>query len=175
MRELRQRVGLVDDLRQLAAAEEVLDGRRDALGVDERPRRHVLLVADLMRSCTVRRSLRKPLRSSSAASSSMVRSRRLPRWSMSSTFAWPARRLEDVADGVEVVERPQRHLRLGDVLVELAVDAEAADLAQAVAVGVLELLLEQLLGLLELRRVAGPQPLVDLEQRPPRACWSGPP
>ncbi len=28
----------------------------------------------LMRSCTVRRSLRKPLRSSSAASSSMVRS-----------------------------------------------------------------------------------------------------
>ena len=40
-----------------------------------------------MRSCTVRRSLRKPLRSSSAASSSIVRSRRLPRWSMSSTCA----------------------------------------------------------------------------------------
>ncbi len=32
-----------------------------------------------MRSCTVRRSLRNPLRNSSAASSSMVRSRRLPR------------------------------------------------------------------------------------------------
>ena len=55
--------------------------------------------------------------------------------------------------------------RLGDVLVELAVDAEAADPAEAVAVRVLELLLEQLLGLLELRRVAGPQPLVDLQQR----------
>ena len=36
--ELRQRVGLVDDLRQLAAAEEVLDRRADALGVDQRPR-----------------------------------------------------------------------------------------------------------------------------------------
>ena len=46
VRQLRQRVGLVDDLRQLAAAEEVLDRRRDALRVDERPRRHVLLVAD---------------------------------------------------------------------------------------------------------------------------------
>src|SRR5262249_18998951 len=44
-------------------------------------------------------------------------------------------------------------------------DAEAADLAQAVAVGVLELLAEQLAGLLQLRRVAGPQALVDLQQR----------
>ena len=40
--ELGQRVGLVDDLRQLAAAEEVLDRRADALGVDQRPRRHVV-------------------------------------------------------------------------------------------------------------------------------------
>ena len=41
----------------------------------------------LMRSCTVRRSLRKPLRSSSHANSSIVRRRRFPRWSMSSTSA----------------------------------------------------------------------------------------
>ena len=40
--QLGQRVGLVDDLRQLAAAEEVLDRRADALGVDQRPRGHVL-------------------------------------------------------------------------------------------------------------------------------------
>jgi hypothetical protein len=46
VRQLGQRVGLVHHLAQLAAAEEVLDGGRDALGVDERPRRHVLLVAD---------------------------------------------------------------------------------------------------------------------------------
>ena len=40
--EHRQRVGLVDHLRKLAAAEEILDGRRDALGVHQAPRRHVL-------------------------------------------------------------------------------------------------------------------------------------
>ena len=44
VREHRQRVGLVDHLRQLAAAEEVLDGRRDALGVDQAAGRHVLQV-----------------------------------------------------------------------------------------------------------------------------------
>ena len=35
---LGQRIGLVDDLRQLTAAEEVLDRRADALGIDQRPR-----------------------------------------------------------------------------------------------------------------------------------------
>ena len=44
--QLGQGVGLVDDLRQLAAAEEVLDGRADALGVDQRPRGHVLGVLE---------------------------------------------------------------------------------------------------------------------------------
>ena len=44
-----------------------------------------------MRSWTVRRSLRKPFLSSSAASSSMVRTRRLPRWSMSSMWPSPSR------------------------------------------------------------------------------------
>src|SRR3712207_8443351 len=39
-------VRLVDDLAQLGAAEEVLDGRAHRLRVDERPRAHVLLVAD---------------------------------------------------------------------------------------------------------------------------------
>ena len=38
----RERIGLVDDLRQLAAAEEVFDGRRDALGIDQAAGRHVL-------------------------------------------------------------------------------------------------------------------------------------
>jgi hypothetical protein len=40
MREHRERVGLVDHLRKLTTAEEILDRRRDALGVDERSRRH---------------------------------------------------------------------------------------------------------------------------------------
>ena len=46
VREHRQRIGLVDHLRQLAAAEEVLDRRRDALGIDQAARRHVLDVLE---------------------------------------------------------------------------------------------------------------------------------
>jgi hypothetical protein len=56
-------------------------------------------------------------------------------------------------------------------LIELAVDAEAADLAEPVAVGVEEFLVEQLAGLFQLRRVARPQPLVDLQQRLLRGWW----
>ena len=44
VREHRQRVGLVDHLRKLAAAEEILDRRRDALGIDQAAGRHVLQV-----------------------------------------------------------------------------------------------------------------------------------
>ena len=84
---------------------------------------------------------------------------------MSSISALAGPQLHHVADGIEVIERPQRHFRLGDVLVELAIDAETADLAEPIAVGVLELLAEQLLGLLQLRRIAGTQPLVNLQQR----------
>ncbi len=46
VREHRERIRLVDDLRQLAAAEEVLDRRRDALRIDQAARRHVLDVLE---------------------------------------------------------------------------------------------------------------------------------
>ena len=46
MSQLGKRVGLVHDLAQLATTEEVLDRRGDAFRVDERPRGHVLLLAD---------------------------------------------------------------------------------------------------------------------------------
>ena len=42
VREHRERIGLVDDLRQFAAAEEVFDGGRNALGIDQAAGRHVL-------------------------------------------------------------------------------------------------------------------------------------
>ena len=48
---------------------------------------------------------------------------------------------------------------------ELAVDAEPADLAEPVAIRVEELLVKQRARLLQLRRVAGPQPLIDAQQR----------
>src|SRR5262249_9696637 len=43
---LGQGIRLIDDLAELAASKEILDGRRDALRVDERPRSHVGLLAD---------------------------------------------------------------------------------------------------------------------------------
>ena len=46
VREHRQRIGLIDHLRQLAAAEEILDRRRDALGIDQAARGHVLDVLE---------------------------------------------------------------------------------------------------------------------------------
>ena len=53
---------------------------------------------------------------------------------------------------------------LRDVLVELPVEAEAADAPEAVALRVVELLVEELAGLLQLRRVAGAEARVDLEE-----------
>ena len=69
-----------------------------------------------------------------------------------------------VLDGRDQVVGPQRHFALVDVQAELPVDAEPAHAAQPVAVRVVELLVEQGLGLFQLRRIAGPQPLVDPQQ-----------
>ena len=72
--------------------------------------------------------------------------------------------VEDVANRVDVILGVEGHPVFGNVLVELAVDPEPADLAQPIAVGIEELLMEQLACLLQLRRIARPQPLVDPEQ-----------
>ena len=80
------------------------------------------------------------------------------------TLALAAAQPQDVPDGVDVVLGIERHPVFGHILIELAVDPEPADLAQPVAVGVEELLVEELAGLLELGRIARPQPLVDSQQ-----------
>ena len=122
----------------------------------------------LIRSCTVRRSFRKPLRSSSAGQ--LVDGPQPPVAQVVDVVD-VGRRLVGAAActrywmaAIEVVG-PQRHLRLRGCSGRLAVDAEAADAAQPVAVGVEELLVEQGPGLLQLRRVARPQPLVNPQQR----------
>ncbi len=61
---------------------------------------------------------------------------------------------QDVLEGVDEVERLEAHHASVDFLVELAVHAEPADPAQAVAVIVAEFLVEEFSGLVELRRVA---------------------
>ena len=74
------------------------------------------------------------------------------------------RSVEQVLDGIDEVFRPQRHFVFRNVQVELAVDAEASDAAEAIAIRVVELFVEQRLGLFQLRRIAGTQPLIDPQQ-----------
>ncbi len=76
----------------------------------------------------------------------MVRSRRLPEVvDIVDLPVWPCAEVEDVPDRVDEVQRDRGSSALsGIVLAELAVDPEPADAAQAVAVGVEELLVEEL-------------------------------
>ena len=76
------------------------------------------------------------------------------------TFA--AAQLEHVLQRVDQILAAEGHDRFGDVLVELAVDAETADAAQPIAVFIEELFFEERLGLFNLRRIAGTQPGVNL-------------
>ena len=50
VRQLRKRIRLVDDLRQLSATKEIFDRCRNALGIDQAARSHVLQFFQLMRS-----------------------------------------------------------------------------------------------------------------------------
>ena len=71
---------------------------------------------------------------------------------------------EHVLDRGDQIIGAERHLRLGDRKREFAVDAEAPDAAETVAIGVLEFLVEQGPGLVEGRGIARPKPLVDADE-----------
>ncbi len=79
------------------------------------------------------------------------------------TFA--ATQLEHVLQRIDQILAAEGHNRFRNVLVEFAVDAEAPDPAKAITVLVEELFLEEGLRLVELRRVTGTQPGVNLQQR----------
>ncbi len=72
---------------------------------------------------------------------------------------------EHVLQRVNQVFAAQRHLVFTDVLVELAVNTEATNPAQPIAVVVEELLFKQRLGFVNLRRIARAKPRVNLKQR----------
>ncbi len=111
-----------------------------------------------MRSCTVRRSLRKPLRSSSQASSSIVPQPAVAQ--VIDVVDFHARRtgreVQQVTNRGDQIIGPKGHFQLGHIQLQLAVDAEAADLTQAIAVRIEELFVEQGAGLFQLRRIARP-------------------
>ena len=183
----RERVGLVDDLGQFAATEEVLDRRRDTLGIDQCPRCHLLDILQahslLHRSTQLQESLADLLGRQLVDCPQPPVAEIVDVVGLDQVVATGLQE-HQVTNRVDEVLRTQRHrgvrnavlfevvfeklVVLGGLLVvrlELAVDAKTADLAEPVPVDVKELLAEQVLGLFQLGRVARPQPLVDPQQR----------
>ena len=164
---MRERVRLVDDLRQLAAAEEVLDRRRNALRIDQAARRHVLNVLEahplLHGAAELQEALphfvgRQLVDRAQAAVAQVIDV-------VDVRVRLADCELQDVLDRADQVRRPQHHFVFRHGETQLAVDAEAADAAQAIAVRVVKLFVEQGPGLFQLRRIARPQPLINPQQR----------
>ena len=164
MRQHGERVRLIDDLRQFASTEEILDRCRDALGIDERARRHVLLIADRHALLHGTAQLQETL--TQLVGCQLIDGAQAAITQMIDIVhgAGAVAKLQDVADCVEEVDSPQGHFGFRNILIELAVDAESADLAQTIAVGVLELFFEELLRLFQLGRISRTEPLVDTKQ-----------
>ncbi len=166
VRDLRERVGLIHELAELAAAEELLDRRDDRLRVDQvvRHRRgHFLIDRHLL--------LDRPLHADQADPELVLEEL---------THAAHAARTEvidvvDVAFALTEAQEVTHHLvevvRVEDLLVQRLVRAEtrvelqAADPREVVALRVEEHRVEELVRRVEGRRVARAQLAVDLEQR----------
>ncbi len=165
--ELRQRVGLVNHLAQFAAAKEVLDGGGNALGIDQRPRGEILLLAVLHTLLNGAAQLQEALaqllggKLVNGADATIAQVIDI----VDDPFA--GAQLQQVTDRIDQVDGLEGHAIIGNILLllEFAVDAEATHLAKAVAVGIKEFLLEQVAGLLKRCRIARTHALVDLQQR----------
>jgi hypothetical protein len=177
--ELRQRVRLVDDLRQFAASEEVIDRRRNGLRVDDLPGRKPLLlhVELLLRGLTqLEEALADFFRGEFRDRADAAVAEVVDIVHLEARLVRAQR--EDVLDHVDEVVRRERHLVVGhrlaetrlarssgDRVDELAIQTEATDLAEAVTRLVAELLVEQLARLLERRRIARTELLIDPDER----------
>ncbi|CAB4967503.1 unannotated protein [freshwater metagenome] len=162
----RQRVGLVHELRQLAGAEELLDGGDDRPDVDERLRRDGLDVLG-------RHALAHDALHAGQAQADLVLDQ------LADGAQAAVAQVVDVVDLVallagvqahDVVDRGQDVVLGEDALVdrqlerELLVRLVAADLGEVVALRVEEEVLEQRLGRLARRRLARAQLAVDVDQ-----------
>ena len=166
VRDLGQRVGLVHELRQLRAAEVLLDHRRDRLGVDQVVRHERL---DLLRHAHA--LLDRALHADQTDAVLVLHE-------LADRAHAPVAEVVDVVDhAAAVAQLDQVADRLEDVALgedlgldrlvdlELVVQLEPADLRQVVALGVEEQVVEQRLRRVEGRRIAGPQAPVDLHDR----------
>ncbi len=163
--QLAERVRLVDDLAELAAAEEVLDRAGEGLGVDQVARRDRLRVLEvhalLGRASQLEQTLAELVRGELGDRAHAPVAQVVDVVDL----ALVGPQVEQVLDRVDDVVRLEHlHVERG-LLRELAVQAETAHATQAVALGIEELLVEQLARLLALDRVARAQAAVDLEQR----------
>ncbi len=141
-----ERVRLVDDLRQFTPAEEELDRRRNALRIDRASGGHVLHFLHAHPLLNGAAELEETL-------PQFFRGELVDRAEAAVTEVVDVvdvrglvvdAELDQVPDRVDEVRAAGGHSALvGDVLAELAVDAEPANAAEPVAVDVEELLLEE--------------------------------
>ena len=166
VREHRERVGLVDHLRELAAAEKILDRRRDALGIDQAARSHVFHVLQthplLHRAAQLQEAFAQLVASQfvDGAQTAVAQMVDIVDFHVRVARGQP----EQIPDGRDQILGPQRHFVFGHVELQLAVDAEAADFAQTITIGVEEFLVEEGSRLFQLRRIARAQALIDPQQ-----------
>ena len=166
VRDLRERVGLVHELRQLRRPEELANRRHHRLRVDQvvrHGRRHFLVDGHLL--------LDRPFHPHQADAELVLEQ-------LADRAHAPVAEVIDVVDVGRVPLQLQQVLddlvevlRVQDLLVErrrqleLGVELQPADPREVVLLRVEEHVLEQRARALERRRIAGPQAPVDLDQR----------
>ncbi len=112
------------------------------------------------------RSMRtRPMRNWFSSSSPTARTRRLPRWSMSSTTPMFLRSLKQILDRRNEVRRIERAVVERRVQAHFDVELQAADTAEIVLARIEEHAAEKVRGRLERRGVAGTQLAVDFDER----------
>ena len=126
----------------------------------------VSMSTELMRSRIARSMRSRPTRYWFSISSPTERTRRLPRWSMSSISPRPSFRSSRTLTTARMSSLAQRAHGVGHVLEAQAhVHLHAADRREVVAVDVEEQAAEQRLGRLQRRRLARTHDAVDVDQR----------
>ena len=169
VRDLRQRIGLVHELRELRGAEELADGRHHRLGVDQVVRHgrvqflihaHLFLDGALhAHQADAELVLHQLAHRAHAAVAQVVDVVH---------HADVLAQLEQVADGrVEILRRQRAMIELRGVLVlvELDVELQPAHAREIVLARIEEHALEERRRRVQRRRVARPQLAVDLDQR----------
>ena len=169
VRDLRQRVGLIHELRKLAGTEELADGGHHRLGVHQvvrHGRRHFLVHRHLFfdgalhaHQADAELVFEQLAHRANAAVAQVI--------DVVDRADTPAQ-LQQVLDGVDevlLIERPLVERRGIDFVVQLDVELHAAHARKVVLARVEEHALEQLRGGVERRRIARTQLAVDFEQR----------